>query len=181
VQDGEGYSKDLRERVVSIVEEGDSAREAARLLKVGASTAIRWIERWTTTGSVEAKPGTGHSRSPLNKHEQWLLDLISLHIGPLGVCRRFADRSLSVFVIEGLPVRLTSRFRNVDLNRSAVANSERSRNGGGFEGRFYLIRKFRRSSRHRSIRTKVGLWTSFRSIVRYFDRDCWRTVRDRAQ
>jgi len=72
-----GYSKDLRERVVAIVEEGDSAREAARLLNVGASTAIRWIERWTTTGSVEAKPGTGHSRSPLNKHEQWLLDLVA--------------------------------------------------------------------------------------------------------
>lgn len=72
-----GYSKDLRERVVSIVEDGDSAREAARLLNVGASTAIRWIERWTTTGTVEAKPGTGHSRSPLNKHEQWLLDLIA--------------------------------------------------------------------------------------------------------
>ena len=35
-----GYSKDLRERVVAIVEEGDSAREAARLLNVGASTAI---------------------------------------------------------------------------------------------------------------------------------------------
>src|SRR5713226_9078954 len=72
-----GCSKDLRVRVVSIVEEGDSAREAARLLNVGASTAIRWIERWTTTGSVEAKPGTGHSRSPLNKHEQWLLDLVA--------------------------------------------------------------------------------------------------------
>ena len=57
-----GYSKDLRVRVVSIVEEGDSAREAARLLNVGASTAIRWIERWTTTGSVEAKPGTGAHR-----------------------------------------------------------------------------------------------------------------------
>ncbi|MEO6780557.1 MAG: IS630 transposase-related protein [Bradyrhizobium sp.] len=40
-----GYSKDLRERVVSIVEEGDSAREAARLLNIGASTAIHWIER----------------------------------------------------------------------------------------------------------------------------------------
>lgn len=72
-----GYSKDLRERAVSMVEDGDSAREAARLLNVGAATAIRWIERWTTTGSVEAKPGTGHSRSPLNKHEQWLLDLIA--------------------------------------------------------------------------------------------------------
>ena len=72
-----GYSNDLRVRAVAIVEDGDSAREAARLLNVGASTAIRWIERWTTTGSVEAKPGTGHSRSSLNKHERWLLDLIA--------------------------------------------------------------------------------------------------------
>jgi transposase len=61
--------RDLRERVVAIAEEGYSAREAARLLNVGASTAIRLIERWTTTRSVEAKPGTGHCRSPLNKHE----------------------------------------------------------------------------------------------------------------
>ena len=72
-----GYSKDLRVRAVSIIEAGESAREAARLLDLGASTAIRWIERWTRTGSVEAKPGTGHSRSPLKKHEQWLLDLVA--------------------------------------------------------------------------------------------------------
>ena len=72
-----GYSKDLRVRAVSIVESGESAREAARVLGVGASTAIRWIERWTTTGSVEAKPGTGHCRSPLEKHRQWLLDLVA--------------------------------------------------------------------------------------------------------
>ena len=73
-----GYSKDLRVRAVSIVASGESAREAARVLDVGASTAIRWIERWTTTGSVDAKPGTGHSRSPLEKHKQWLLDLALL-------------------------------------------------------------------------------------------------------
>ena len=72
-----GYSNDLRVRAVSIVEGGESAREAARLLDIGASTAIRWIERWTTTGSVEAKPGTGHSRSPLEKHKQWLLALVA--------------------------------------------------------------------------------------------------------
>jgi hypothetical protein len=53
-----GYSKDLRVRVLAFVEAGESAREAARLLNIGASTAIRWIERWTTTGSVDAKPGT---------------------------------------------------------------------------------------------------------------------------
>ena len=72
-----GYSKDLRVRAVSIVEDGESAREAARLLNIGAATAIRWIERWTTTGSVEAKAGTGHSRSPLKAHEQWLLALVA--------------------------------------------------------------------------------------------------------
>jgi transposase len=72
-----GYSKDLRVRVISIVTAGESAREAARLLDLGASTAIRWIERWTRTGSVEALPGTGHNRSPLKAHEQWLLDLVA--------------------------------------------------------------------------------------------------------
>ena len=72
-----GYSKDLRVRAVSIVETGESAREAARLLNLGASTAIRWIERWTTTGSVDAKPGTGHSRSPLGQHRQRLLELVA--------------------------------------------------------------------------------------------------------
>jgi transposase len=72
-----GYSKDLRVRAVSIVDSGESAREAARVLNVGASTAIRWIERWTATGSVDAKPGTGHCRSPLEKHRQWLLDLVA--------------------------------------------------------------------------------------------------------
>jgi transposase len=72
-----GYSKDLRVRAVSIVEGGESAREAARVLDIGASTAIRWIGRWTRTGSVDAKPGTGHCRSPLEKHKQWLLDLVA--------------------------------------------------------------------------------------------------------
>jgi transposase len=72
-----GYSKDLRVRAVSIVESGESAREAGRVLDVSASTAIRWIDRWTTTGSVEAKPGTGHTRSPLETHRQWLLDLVA--------------------------------------------------------------------------------------------------------
>ncbi len=72
-----GYSKDLRERAVALVEEGESRREVARVLNLAPSTAVRWLDRWTTTGSVEAKPGTGHSRSPLKAHEQWLLDLVA--------------------------------------------------------------------------------------------------------
>jgi transposase len=72
-----GYSKDLRERAVSMVEEGESRREVARLFNLAPSTAVRWLDRWTRTGSVEARPGTGHSRSPLKAHEQWLLDLVA--------------------------------------------------------------------------------------------------------
>ena len=72
-----GYSNDLRARVVGMVEAGESRREAARLLDVGVSSAIRWVERWTSTGSVAAKPGTGHCRSPLEAHKQWLLDLVA--------------------------------------------------------------------------------------------------------
>ena len=51
-----GYSKDLRARVVALVEDGESRREAARMLGLGASTAIRWIERWATTGSERHCP-----------------------------------------------------------------------------------------------------------------------------
>ena len=72
-----GYSTDLRDRVVAFVEAGESRREAARLLDLSAATAIRWMDRWQTTGSVAAKPGTGHCRSPLEQHEQWLLDLVT--------------------------------------------------------------------------------------------------------
>lgn len=72
-----GYSKDLRERAVAMVEAGESRREVARVLNLAASTAVRWLNLWTTTGTVEAKPGTGHSRSPLKAHEQWLLDLVA--------------------------------------------------------------------------------------------------------
>jgi transposase len=58
-----GYSTDLRSCVVALVEAGDSRREVARLLDLAASTTIRWMDLWQTTGSVAAKPGTGHCRS----------------------------------------------------------------------------------------------------------------------
>jgi transposase len=71
-----GYSMDLRERAVAMVEEGESRREAARLLNLAPSTAVRWLGQWHRTGSVAAKPGTGHSRSPLKAHAEWLLELV---------------------------------------------------------------------------------------------------------
>jgi transposase len=71
-----GYSNDLRVRVIHVVESGVAARAAARQFVIGDATAIRWVKRWRETGSVEAKSVKGQSRSPLKRHEEWLLDLV---------------------------------------------------------------------------------------------------------
>jgi transposase len=73
-----GYSNDLRVRVIQVVEGGAAARAAARQFVIGDSTAIRWAKRWRETGSFEAKSNKGQSRSPLKKHEEWLLALVRL-------------------------------------------------------------------------------------------------------
>ena len=71
-----GYSNDLRVRVIHVVEGGAAARAAARQFVIGDSTAIRWVKRWRETGSFEIKSIKGQSRSPLKKHEEWLLELM---------------------------------------------------------------------------------------------------------
>ena len=70
------YSSDLRTRVIRAVEDGWSARGAARRLGVGESTATAWVGRCGRTGSAAAKSQKGRSRSPLNRHAAWLLGLI---------------------------------------------------------------------------------------------------------
>ena|SRR5688572_12936615 len=71
-----GYSNDLRVRVIQVIEAGAAARAAARQSVIGDATAVRWAKRWRETGSFEAKSNRGQSRSPLKKHEEWLLDLV---------------------------------------------------------------------------------------------------------
>ena len=67
-----GYSDDLRARVIVAIEGGSSAREASRRFLVSGSSAARWAERRRRTGSFSAKADTGHSRSPLRAHREWL-------------------------------------------------------------------------------------------------------------
>ena len=69
------YSQDLRMRVVEAVESGASRREAAELYGISPSVVVIWMQRWSETGSVEAKP-SGGSVSPLDEHEEFLLGLL---------------------------------------------------------------------------------------------------------
>jgi transposase len=62
--------------VIRVVEGGVAARAAARQFVIGDATAIRWVKRWRETGSFEARSVKGQSRSPLKKHDDWLLELV---------------------------------------------------------------------------------------------------------
>lgn len=72
-----GYSMDLRERAIALVESGMSRRAAAGQLMVSASSSIRWLQRFAATGSCAEKPGRKARPSPLDDHADWLLALIA--------------------------------------------------------------------------------------------------------
>jgi transposase len=71
------YSDDLRSRVVTAVADGCSRRAAGERFAVSASSAIRWVGLHEETGSVRPRRRGGKSRSPLEPHASWLLDLLA--------------------------------------------------------------------------------------------------------
>lgn len=69
------YSSDLRGRAIELVDmEGASRHEAAELLGVSVSSAVRWVQRWHASGSAEPKP-RGGSVSPL---EEFAAEILAL-------------------------------------------------------------------------------------------------------
>ncbi len=70
-------SDDLRRRVVAAVEEGVSCRAAAARFEIAPSTAIKWLQRWRRTGSVQPRSRGGDKRSHrLEAHATEILALI---------------------------------------------------------------------------------------------------------
>jgi len=71
------YSGDLRERVIEVVEmEGASRREAAERFDISASSAVKWLQRWSKNRSAKPKP-RGGSVSPLEAHKESILALVA--------------------------------------------------------------------------------------------------------
>jgi transposase len=71
------YSQDLRDRAIGLVAGGQSCRAVARLLALGESTVIRWVQRQVTTGSSAARPMGGARRAVLLAERDWLLARIA--------------------------------------------------------------------------------------------------------
>lgn len=57
-------SNDLRERVVRAVDGGESCRSVAARFGIAVSSAVKWSERYRTTGSVAPDKMGGH-RKPI--------------------------------------------------------------------------------------------------------------------
>ena len=69
---GKSLSLDIRERVVALVDEGLSCHEAARRLRISASSAVRIMQRMKRTGGVAAAPQGRPRRSKLDAVSHWL-------------------------------------------------------------------------------------------------------------
>jgi len=125
------YSDDLRERVVTAVAGGCSRRAAAERFAVSASSAIRWVELHEETGSVSRRPRRRKSRSPLEPHASWVLELID----------REPDLTLAEIVerlLQDVGVRTTDSSVDRLFKRHNVTfkkNSARSRAGATRRGR----------------------------------------------
>lgn len=66
------FSIDLRERVVSAVEDGMSRRQAASHFDIGVSTVIKWVRRFRATGSVAPGQMGGHKPILLEAHRDFV-------------------------------------------------------------------------------------------------------------
>jgi transposase len=71
------YSQDLRDRVASVIAGGSSARAAAKRFNISESTAVRWAQRLSADGHVEARAMGGDRRSRLSAHRVTVLTLVA--------------------------------------------------------------------------------------------------------
>ena len=70
------YSLDLRERVVTAVESGQSCRAVARTFGVSVASVVKWSQRRRQTGSVAAKPMGGKRPVLLAGQRAFILERI---------------------------------------------------------------------------------------------------------
>lgn len=70
-------SLDIRKRIVAAVEGGASRRAAADRFAVSESTAIKLVQRWEQTGSLEPEQMGGYRPFALAAHEALVRELIA--------------------------------------------------------------------------------------------------------
>ena len=70
------FSGDLRWRVIRVISEGLSTRQAAKRFRIGVSTAGEWYRRYRDYGETTARKQGQPAGSKLDAHEAFILGLV---------------------------------------------------------------------------------------------------------
>jgi len=70
-------SNDLRARVVDAIEAGESCRSVAARFGVAVSSAVKWHQRYRTTGSVTPGKMGGHRKRLLEPYRAFIVERIN--------------------------------------------------------------------------------------------------------
>ncbi len=70
------FSADLRGRVITVISEGLSTRQAAKRFGIGISTSGKWFRRYRDHGETTARKQGQPPGSKLDKHETFILGLV---------------------------------------------------------------------------------------------------------
>jgi transposase len=70
-------SNDLRERVVAAIEAGESSRSVAARFGIAASSAVKWSQRFRSSGSVAPAKMGGHRKRVLEPHRAFIAERIN--------------------------------------------------------------------------------------------------------
>ncbi|MGZ5054784.1 MAG: helix-turn-helix domain-containing protein, partial [Methylobacter sp.] len=73
------YSEDLRRRVVSAVESGQTTREVSAIFQVSPAFVSTIHQHWRQTGDVHSKPIGGYRRALLEPYEAALTEQLLAH------------------------------------------------------------------------------------------------------
>ena len=92
------YSLDLRERVVSAVQSGESCRVVAARFGVAVSTVVKWCGRYRDSGSVAPGKIGGHRRLVLEPHRDFIVEAVrrTPHLTVRGLRDLLASRGIRV-------------------------------------------------------------------------------------
>lgn len=92
------YSNDLRERVVSAVQSGETCRSVAARFAVSVSSVVKWSQRQRSTGSVCPDKMGGYRRPVLEPYRDFIVEQIGRtpHLTLHGLKALLAERGVKV-------------------------------------------------------------------------------------
>jgi putative transposase len=95
---GRPLSTDLRERVVGAIKAGESCRSVAARFGIAVSSAVKWAQRYRSSGSVAPGKMGGHRKRILEPHRAFIVERLNQtsHLTLHGLKAELAARGVKV-------------------------------------------------------------------------------------